>query len=73
LKEVSIYTDSIALQGLLKWAFGISGGIAKQLIQDGQVQVNEQVEVHRSKQVVPGDIVDVTQVGTVRVVKENGG
>lgn len=73
LQEVEIYTETIPLQGLLKWAFGLSGGMAKQLIQEGQVMVNGQRESRRSKQIVPGDVVEVAGVGQIKVVRQDGG
>jgi len=73
LQEVEIYTETIPLQGRLKWAFGLSGGMAKQLIQEGQVMVNGQRESRRSKQVVPGDVVEVAGVGQIKVVRQDGG
>ena len=73
LQEVEIYTETIPLQGLLKLVFGRSGGMAKQLIQEGQVMVNGQGESRRSIQVVPGDVVEVAGVGLIKVVRQDGG
>lgn len=73
MQKVAIYTNSIALQAFMKWAFGLSGGIAKQLIQDGQVKVNGHIELQRSKKVFLGDLIEVADIGTARVSQENGG
>jgi ribosome-associated protein len=54
----------LKLMGLVR-----SGGEAKHLIQEGQVQVNGEVETHRSRQLASGDTVvlgDVT--ATVEIV-----
>lgn len=50
----------IRLDQFLKWQ-GIAGtgGQAKLMIQAGQVQVNGQVETHRSRKLVLGDTVTV--------------
>lgn len=36
-----------------------SGGEAKVLIQDGQVQVNDAIETRRGRKLVPGDVVSL--------------
>ncbi len=36
-----------------------SGGEAKVLIQDGQVQVNEEIETRRGRKLVPGDVISL--------------
>jgi ribosome-associated protein len=50
----------IKLDQFLKWQ-GVTGtgGQAKQLIQDGQVQVNGQVETRRGRTLVAGDQVTI--------------
>jgi ribosome-associated protein len=50
----------IKLDQFLKWQ-GVTGtgGQAKQLIQDGQVQVNGQVETRRGRKLVAGDQVTI--------------
>lgn len=56
----------LKLMGLVR-----SGGEAKYLIQDGQVQVNGEVETHRSRQLVSGDAVTLGDVtATVQIVGE---
>ncbi|NJK40804.1 MAG: RNA-binding S4 domain-containing protein [Acaryochloridaceae cyanobacterium SU_2_1] len=39
----------------------LTGGQAKHLIQGGDVQVNDQVETRRGRQLVPGDIITLNQ------------
>lgn len=66
-RSVAIRTESIELAALLKWAQVVdSGGEAKQLIQDGRVRVNGEVERRRGRKVVLGDHVEVD--GLVLVV-----
>nr|ABB17342.1 RNA-binding protein S4 [Coleofasciculus chthonoplastes IPPAS B-270] len=48
----------IKLDQFLKWVGVVStGGEAKLLIQDGEVQVNGTVETRRGRKLVPGDVV----------------
>jgi ribosome-associated protein len=56
VREVQIKGDTIRLGQLLKVA-GIadSGGEAKELIADGRVSVNGQVETRRGRQLHAGD------------------
>ena len=55
-KEVTIHTDFIKLEALLKFA-GVTttGGEAKERIQAGEVQVNGQICTQRGKKLQPGD------------------
>ena len=65
--DVPIRDDSIRLGQLLKLA-GIadSGAHARELVQDGQVRVNGEVDTRRGRQLRRGDLVEVG-VETVRV------
>jgi ribosome-associated protein len=56
MKTITIKTEYIKLQDLLKFANLVeTGGEAKELIQDGQVQVNGEVCAMRGKKIRPGD------------------
>ncbi len=56
MKTIEIHTEFIKLQDLLKFANLVeSGGIAKELIQNGEVQVNGEVCTMRGKKIRPGD------------------
>ncbi|SFP77104.1 ribosome-associated protein [Oscillibacter sp. PC13] len=56
MKTITISTEFIKLQDLLKFANLVeSGGEAKELIQDGQVQVGGAVCTMRGKKIRPGD------------------
>ena len=61
---------SINLDQFLKWqGIAETGGQAKQLIQDGRVRVNGQVERRRGRKLVEGDIVTLgDKTVTVRLV-----
>lgn len=56
MKTVSIKTEFIKLQDLLKYASLVStGGEAKMLISDGKASVNGEVCTQRGKKIRPGD------------------
>lgn len=59
-EKIKIRTEFIRLDALLKFA-GLceTGGIAKALIQAGEVRVNGEVCTARGKKLVPGDRVTV--------------
>ena len=53
---VVIHTEFIKLEAALKLANAVeSGGMAKAVIQDGEVTVNEEVCTMRGKKLYPGD------------------
>lgn len=68
VEEISITTDFIKLEGLLKFA-GVAetGGEAKFIIQSGDVKVNGEVCLMRGKKVRSGDTVTLNGV-TLKVV-----
>jgi len=56
--EVKIHTEFIKLQDFLKFCDAVSsGGEAKMLVQDGQVTVNDHIELKRGKKLRNGDVV----------------
>ena len=57
---ITITTEFIKLQDLLKFANMVeTGGMAKQIILDGEVFVNGEVCLMRGKKIRPGDIVEL--------------
>lgn len=59
-KEVSINTEFIKLDQLLKFADVVdSGGMAKILIKESAVKVNDEIMTMRGKKIRPGDKVNV--------------
>ena len=69
MAEISITTEFIKLDALLKFASLVgSGGEAKLLIQDGQVLVNGEVCTMRGKKIRPGDKVSIAGGEEVTVV-----
>ena len=59
MQEISVSTEYIKLDAFLKWASVVGSGVeAKQLIQEGLVKVNDEIEVRRGKKLYKGDIVE---------------
>ena len=59
-EKVKINTEYIKLDQFLKWVNVVGqGSDAKELIMDGFVKVNGEVEFRRGKKLVIGDIVEV--------------
>ncbi len=59
-QEIFIKTPFIKLGSLLKLSDNLgSGGMAKQIIQDGLVSINNQICTQRGKKVYPKDIVEI--------------
>ena len=66
---LEITTEFIKLQDAMKYANAVySGGEAKVLIQDGQVEVNGEVCTMRGKKLRPGDTFSFH--GSVYAIKE---
>lgn len=58
MENITITTEYIKLQDLLKFANAVStGGEAKNIIQDGLVSVNGEVCTMRGRKLRPGDTV----------------
>ena len=58
MKTITITTEYIKLQDLLKFANLVSsGGEAKERVQAGEVTVNGEVCTMRGKKIRPGDVV----------------
>ena len=57
-KNVEITTDFIKLDSLLKFAgVFMTGGEAKEAVQQGKIKVNGEVCTMRGKKIRPGDII----------------
>jgi len=69
-KPLLIYTEFIKLEAALKLANAVeSGGMAKTVIQEGEVKVNGEVCTMRGKKLCPGDV--VTFMGSAFVIAAN--
>ena len=59
MEKINIKTEFIKLDQLLKFANAVEGGgMAKNIIQDGLVKVNGEVELRRGKKLRDGDIIE---------------
>ena len=59
MEKITIYTDFIKLDALLKFAAAVgTGGEAKQVIADGMVTVNGETCTQRGKKLRKGDRVE---------------
>jgi len=69
MKEIRIHTQYIKLTQFLKWAnIAITGSEANQMIRNGMVSVNGQVELRRGRKLYPGDCVEVEGAGIYRII-----
>ena len=63
METITIHTEFIKLQDLLKFANLVSsGGEAKERIQGGEVTVNGEICTMRGKKLRPGDIVTTPDI-----------
>jgi ribosome-associated protein len=69
MKNIGISTPYIKLDQFLKLADCVpTGGMAKALLQEEAVKVNQEPENRRGRKLYPGDIVEVDQEGSFQVV-----
>lgn len=69
-EQIELDSEFIKLDSLLKLAnLVMSGGEAKQVIQEGLVTVNGQVETRRGRKLYPGDTVTVADDVSVVVTR----
>lgn len=58
MQKVQIHTEMIKLDQFLKYAgIALTGGEAKEMVQDGIVLVNGEVTTMRGKKIYPGDLI----------------
>ena len=71
MKDIQIRDEYITLGQFLKLVNAVdSGVVAKMVIQDGQVYVNQEIEVRRGKKLYHNDVVSFDGID-YRVVHEN--
>ena len=59
IEKITINTEFIKLDQLLKWANLTGSGVeAKMFILNGEVKVNDAVETRRGKKIYDGDVVE---------------
>lgn len=68
MNDILIHSEFIKLDQFLKLADCVpTGGMAKALLQEGVVKVNQEPEERRGRKLYPGDIVEVEGCGTFKV------
>jgi len=71
MHEIEISTDTVRLGQFLKLSNLVdSGSDAKFLLAEGEVMVNDEVEIRRGRQLRAGDVVEYDGIA-VRVVAED--
>lgn len=59
MEKININTEYIKLDQLLKLANAVEGGgMAKNVILDGLVKVNDEVVLQRGKKLIKGDVIE---------------
>ena len=69
MREIIIYTPLIQLDQLLKWE-GIvdTGGQVRPMLEAGMIRVNGEIATERRKKIIPGDIIEIEDIGTWKVI-----
>lgn len=63
IEKVSITTEFIKLDQLLKWIAVVGSGTeAKEIILDQKVKVNNEIEIRRGRKIYPGYRIEVFDV-----------
>lgn len=72
MEKISINTEKIQLDQFLKWA-GIleSGGQVRPMLDEGLIFVNGVKETAKRKQLHPGDVVKIIDIGEYEIVRED--
>ena len=70
MTDIKIHTENIQLDQFLKLAGAVpSGGIVKELIAEGAILRNGEIETARRRKLVPGDIITLDGTDTYRVMR----
>ncbi|ANR70218.1 RNA-binding protein [Selenomonas sp. oral taxon 126] len=70
MTDIEIHTETIQLDQFLKLAGAVpSGGIVKELIAEGAILRNGEIETARRRKLVPGDIITLDGTNTYRVTR----
>ncbi len=70
MEKIKINTEFITLGQLLKiTTIASSGGMAKMLLQELEIYVDNELENRRGKKLYPGCIIKITDHGTFEITK----
>lgn len=68
MEKITIHTENIQLDQLLKWAGVVeSGGQVKLMLADKLIRVNGNIETARRRRLYDGDVVELKGAGTWQV------
>ena len=74
MEKISIHTESIQLDQLLKWAGIIeSGGQVRPMLEEKLILVNGNIETAKRRRLFPGDTVEILEMGCWKVAREETG
>ena len=74
MEKISIHTESIQLDQLLKWAGIIeSGGQVRPMLEEKLILVNGNIETAKRRRLFPGDTVVILEMGCWQVAREETG
>lgn len=71
MKNITIHTNDITLDKLLKWA-GITetGGQVKLLLDDKLIYLNDRLVTEKRKKIHLGDIIEIKGIGVWKIISE---
>ncbi len=70
MKTIKINTEFITLGQLLKIStIASSGGMAKMLLQELEIYVDNELEARRGKKLYPGTVIDIKEHGIFKIEK----
>jgi ribosome-associated protein len=71
LQTITIHTEYIKLNQFLKWInVAASGAEANQMIRDGKVKVDGQIELRRGRKLYPGNCIKIEGDGLYSITRE---
>lgn len=71
MQTITIHTEYIKLNQFLKWANIVaSGAEANQMIKNGMIKVDGQVEVRRGRKLYPGNCIEIKGTGLYCITRE---
>ena len=74
MEKISIHTESIQLDQLLKWAGIIeSGGQVRPMLEEKLILVNGNIETAKRRRLFPGATVEILEMGCWQVAREETG
>mgnify|MGYP003590758164 CR=1 FL=1 len=66
METITINTETIQLDQLLKWA----GGQVKFLLEDQRIRLNGNIETAKRRKIKSGDLLEIEGMGSWKVVRQ---